>query len=97
MAKKISGSVKGIQADTKGNQERQATSGRSRRVAEAGVYDANQFANMMSSMMSDLVTGDMTPAVANAACNAGGKLLKVVEMQLKYANKDGTLKLAGPS
>lgn len=34
--------------------------------------------------MSDLIEGNITPQVANAACNAGGKLLKVVEMEYKY-------------
>lgn len=35
-------------------------------------------------MMSDLLDGRVTPNVGNAACNAGGKLLKVVELRLKY-------------
>ena len=34
--------------------------------------------------MSDLVMGKMNPNVANAAINAGGKLLKVAEMQRRY-------------
>lgn len=38
----------------------------------------------MSSIMSDLIEGRITPNVANATVNAGGKLLKVVEMQYKY-------------
>lgn len=38
----------------------------------------------MSAMMSDIVESRVTPQVGNAACNAGGKLLKVVEMQYKY-------------
>jgi hypothetical protein len=33
--------------------------------------------------MSDLVEGNVTPEIANAACNAGGKLLKVVEMRYR--------------
>lgn len=32
----------------------------------------------------------MTPAVGNAACNAGGKLLKVVEMQYKFGTQSGS-------
>jgi len=39
---------------------------------------------MMSSLMSDVIEGSVTPQVSNAAVNAGGKLLKVVELQLKY-------------
>lgn len=38
----------------------------------------------MSAIMSDVIEGMMTPSVAHAAVNAGGKLLKVVEMQQKY-------------
>lgn len=38
--------------------------------------------------MSDLIEGNVAPNVGNATCNAGGKLLKVVEMQYKY----GTVK-----
>ena len=38
----------------------------------------------MSAMMSDLLEGKVTPRVANATCNAGGKLLKIVEMQLRF-------------
>lgn len=40
----------------------------------------------MSAMMTDIVDGTVSPQVANAACNAGGKLLKIVEMQLKYGS-----------
>lgn len=36
--------------------------------------------------MSDVIEGRVAPGVANAACNAGGKLLKVVEMQYKYGS-----------
>jgi hypothetical protein len=38
----------------------------------------------MSALMSDLIEGRVTPSIGNATCNAGGKLLKVVEMQYKY-------------
>lgn len=38
----------------------------------------------MSALIGDIVARRVTPEVANAACNAGGKLLKVVEMQFKY-------------
>lgn len=42
---------------------------------------------MMSSLMSDLIDGRVTPSVGNATCNAGGKLLKVVELQYKYGTR----------
>jgi hypothetical protein len=40
----------------------------------------------MSSLMTDIIQGSITPAVGNATCNAGGKLLKVVEMQYRYGS-----------
>jgi len=38
----------------------------------------------MSSLIADVLNGAVTPGVCNAAVNAGGKLLKVVEMQQRY-------------
>jgi hypothetical protein len=56
-------------------------------VAERGVRDIADFSEMMSAMMSDVVMGSISPQVANAAINAGGKLLKAAEMQLKYGEQ----------
>lgn len=53
-------------------------------IANRGVKTGTDFANMMSSLMSDLIAGRVTPQIGNAVCNAGGKLLKVVEMKQKY-------------
>lgn len=39
----------------------------------------------MTALMSDIIEERISPNVANAAINAGGKLLKVVEMQYKYS------------
>lgn len=52
-----------------------------------GIKTGDDFANYMSALMSDLVEGRITPSVGNAACNAGGKLLKVVEMKYKYGTQ----------
>jgi hypothetical protein len=41
----------------------------------------------MSALMSDLLEGRIDARSANAVCNAGGKLLKVVEMEHKYGRK----------
>jgi hypothetical protein len=48
----------------------------------------------MSALMSDLIEGNIAPNVGNATCNAGGKLLRIVELQYKYgtASPDGTVK-----
>lgn len=53
-------------------------------IAEKGVRTGEDFANLMSALMSDVIEGRMAPNVANATCNAGGKLLKVIEMEHKY-------------
>lgn len=78
-----------------------STEPRSLRIAEHGVRTGSEFADLMSAMMSDIISSRITPAVGNAACNAGGKLLKVVEMQYKYGTQNGgkgsrTLSLASP-
>jgi hypothetical protein len=57
---------------------------RSLAIAAKGIKTGADFANLMSGLMSDLVEGRVTPAVGHATCNAGGKLLKIVEMQYKY-------------
>lgn len=54
------------------------------KIARRGIKTGADFAIMMSALMSDLVEGRVAPEVGNATCNAGGKLLKVVEMQYKY-------------
>lgn len=53
-------------------------------IAANGIKTGHDFANLMSALMSDLIEGRVTPSIGNATCNAGGKLLKVVEMQYKY-------------
>jgi hypothetical protein len=52
--------------------------------AEAGIHTAQQFAGLMSALMTDLLNGSVTPGIGNATCNAGGKLLKMVELNQKY-------------
>ena len=57
---------------------------RSAALAREGVRTGEDFANLMSALMSDVLDGSVSPVVANAAVNAGGKLLKVVQMQIAY-------------
>ncbi len=45
---------------------------------------------MFSLVMGDVATNRLDPRKANAICNAGGKLLKVVEMQHRYGTPDGS-------
>ena len=53
-------------------------------VADAGIETGGQFARLMSALIGDVATGRIDTRRANAMCNAGGKLLKVVELQQKY-------------
>lgn len=62
---------------------------RSVEFAERSIRTGADFANLMSALMGDIISGRVTPAVGNATCNAGGKLLKIVEMQYKFGTQDG--------
>jgi hypothetical protein len=42
----------------------------------------------MSSLMTDMLGEKVSPDIGNAVCNAGGKLLKVVELQFRYGRAD---------
>lgn len=57
---------------------------RSLEIAERGVSTSKDFRNLMSAIMSDVISGRLTPNMTNAACNAGGKLLKMVDLEYKY-------------
>lgn len=43
----------------------------------------------MSALMSDVIGGHISPGTCNAVCNAGGKLLKIVDMQMKHGTSEG--------
>ena len=61
--------------------------GLSVRLASAGVRTSIEFAELMSALMGDVAMGNVTPQISAAICNAGGKLLKVHEMQQRYGIK----------
>lgn len=94
MAQKEQSSVAKLKASN------QKVSPRSIPIAEKGIKTGPDFADLMSALMTDLICGAITPDIGNATCNAGGKLLKIVEMQYKYGKQNGvgterTLKLTG--
>lgn len=66
-----------------------AANAKVRKQAERGVSTSNDFKLFMTGLMTDVVLGRIQPQLANAACNAGGRLLKVVEMEYKYGRKAG--------
>ena len=55
-------------------------------IADRGIKTGADFARMMSMLIGDVATDRIDARRANAICNAGGKLLKVVEMQHRYAS-----------
>lgn len=54
-------------------------------IARAGVRTGEEFAELMSALMGDILEGDVHPTTAAAVVNAGRQLLRVVEMQHRYA------------
>lgn len=64
------------------------------RIAIAGVRTSTDFAALFSALMADLMDGRIPIEKATAMCNAGGKLLKVVELQHKFGKGGGVLQLA---
>ena len=63
-------------------------------IAERGIRTSQDFACLMSTLMSDVLTGRVNPQVANAACNAGGKLIRITEMQYKYGTPSNSGKIS---
>jgi len=56
-------------------------------ITSKGIATARQYATAMSYLMDDLLAGRVSPGIGNAVCNAGGKLMKAVEMQHKYGQQ----------
>jgi len=44
----------------------------------------------MSALMSDVIAGSVSAQVTNAACNAGGKMLKMIDLEMKYGTRATT-------
>lgn len=79
----------GTSKTSSGNSAKRQPRPESLAIAQKGVQTGSDFASLMSILMSDLISGRVTPQIGNAVCNAGGKLLKVVEMQYQYGTKNG--------
>lgn len=83
-----------IKPGAKDVEKQEAVKPRSLAIAAKGIKTGADFAGFMSAVMADLIKGNITPVIGNAVCNAGGKLLKVVEMQYRYASQqDGGSKI----
>jgi len=60
---------------------------RSLTLALKGIRTVSDFTRVMSSLMTDLLEGRVPHQIGNAVTNAGGKMLKAVELQEKYGTK----------
>ena len=60
-------------------------SNRSSHLLKKGIVTGRDFANVMSALMTDLADGSITPPVGNAISKAGSQMLKMVELQYRYA------------
>jgi hypothetical protein len=60
---------------------------RSYLIAAKGVRTGEDFGELMSALMADILGGDVDPTIATATINAGRQLLRVVEMQYRYATE----------
>lgn len=58
-------------------------------IAGKGISTSSNFRDFMSALMSDVIAGRVTAQVTNAACNAGGKMLRMVELEMQYGLKSG--------
>jgi hypothetical protein len=68
-------------------QRRQIASLSANAIAD-GLGSSAQFARVMTGIIQDVLDGTIKAEVANAACNAAGKLLKMVDMQLQYSREN---------
>jgi hypothetical protein len=65
-----------------------STRARSMSLASKGIRNSEQFTSLMGALMSDVLEGKITPQVANATCNAAGKMLKEEEKLLTKARPE---------
>lgn len=60
---------------------------RSAEIASNGIKTSSDMKNFMLSLIPDILDGDVSIAAANATCNAAGKMLKMVELELRYGRE----------
>ncbi len=77
------GAQQGAEAAGKLGKTRRATA-RSVAIADAGIKTSDDFTRCFSLLIGDIASGRIDVKEANAMCNAGGRVLKSVEMKHKY-------------
>src|SRR6185436_17038439 len=59
-------------------------------ISRKGITTSSDFRDFMSALMSDVIAGSVSAQVTNAACNAGGKMLKMIDQEMKYGTRATT-------
>jgi len=65
-----------------------ATNSRSVKLASGGISTSDDVKRLMAAIVPDILEGKVNTQTASSVCNAVGKLLKVVELELKYGAGD---------
>ena len=60
---------------------------RSVKVARGGITNSREFTDLFSGLIADLAEQLVTASIANAMCNAGGKILKMVELEIRHGQQ----------
>ncbi len=68
-----------------GKQNHKGSTARSLVVARRGIATASDFKQAMVGLMFDVLDRRVTPEMSNAVCYAGKNMLKVVELEQKFA------------
>lgn len=58
-------------------------------IAEAGITNSQQTIAYLSALIADASSGRVTTGLVHGTCNAVGKMLRVVEMEVRYGTVGG--------
>lgn len=64
-------------------------------IALKGITTDADFAAVFTALIGDTLAGHINPNVTNAACNAAGKTLKMLELRQKYGAASGRISMIG--
>lgn len=87
MSKTTEGSESGFEEASSG-----AKQSKSAQIARAGLSTSDDMKRLMATLIPDILDGEVSITAANATCNAAGKLIKVVELELKYGREGAPTK-----
>lgn len=59
-------------------------------IAEKGITNSQQTIRYLSALVADASAGRVTTGLVHGACNAVGKILRVVELESRYGTAKGS-------